>query len=220
MTSTRSDIRTATAAINEGGTSSRSSAMNARRQQQASRQLDMFAELDSAERPKRAARAPGVFELDQIAQHTRLAMAVQCKQAYGHVVSIRAAHAWMPCGTQMLPEHGCAHRATSRCRPTILLAELRCEHKHAWPGWRQLPTVPRRPDSGTSVKQPSAVTGCNEHVNRLYPNRWLEGGGPIRTVREASGTRHVPDRSGYASYDPSAGPVAAAATPVARAVRR
>jgi hypothetical protein len=225
--------------------------MNARRQPEPSRQLDMFADLESAESQQRAARAPGLFDLDQIGYDTRLAMAEEWKQVYGHVASIRAAHAWMPCVTQIFSERP----ATAECRPTILLAELRCEHDrngcscvgdllyrgacfgctwegdartaenpatedahdHAWPGWRQLATVPRRPDSGTSAKQQTAIARWSEQVNRLYPQGWLEAGGPIRTTREASGTRHVPDRSGFGGYDLSAGP---AATPVARAVRR
>ena len=74
-------------------------------------------------------------------------------------------------------------------------------HDHAWPGWRELPCVPRRPESGTSAKQETVMTRWAETVNDVYPDGWLESGGPIRTVRGEYGTRHVPDHTGFSGYD-------------------
>jgi hypothetical protein len=200
----------------------------------------MFADLEAAERSQRASRAPGLFDLDQVGYLARIALADEWKQTYGDAASIRSAHAWQPCVTHMFTEHP----TTPKCRPTIMVADLRCDHDsngcncvgdllyrgacygctwegeartrendavedahdHAWPGWRQLPTVPRRPDSGTSATQKAANATWSDHVNRLYPDGWLEAGGPIRTARAASGTRHVPDRTGFGGYDLSAGP--------------
>ncbi len=75
------------------------------------------------------------------------------------------------------------------------------EDAHAWPGWRDLPCVPRRPEPGTSAKQKTGMTRWAETVNDVYPEGWLESGGPIRTVRGQYGTRHVPDHTGFGGYD-------------------
>lgn len=72
-------------------------------------------------------------------------------------------------------------------------AENACDH--AWPGWRELPLVPRVPDE--RKKRATWV----EYVNQLYPPGWLEHGGPIRTERPRGGTRHVPDRTPFGGYD-------------------
>ncbi len=74
-------------------------------------------------------------------------------------------------------------------------------HDHAWPGWRDLPCVPRRPEPGTSAKQKTGTTRWAETINNVYPDGWLESGGPIRTVRGRYGTRHVPDHTGFGGYD-------------------
>ena len=74
-------------------------------------------------------------------------------------------------------------------------------HDHAWPGWRALPCVPRRPESGTSVERKTVMTRWAETINDAYPNGWLEDGGPIRTVRGEYGTRHVPGHTGFGGYD-------------------
>jgi hypothetical protein len=75
-------------------------------------------------------------------------------------------------------------------------------HDHAWPGWRDLPLVPRRPDSASNSKQTSkAIARWVDHVNAVYPTGWLESAGPIRTRRDAYGTRHVPDHTGFGGYD-------------------
>jgi Family of unknown function (DUF6349) len=74
-------------------------------------------------------------------------------------------------------------------------------HDHAWPSWRDLPCVPRRPELGTSAKQKTAMTRWAETINDVYPDGWLESGGLIRTVRGRYGTRHVPDHTGFGGYD-------------------
>ena len=63
---------------------------------------------------------------------------------------------------------------------------------HAWPGWRDLPLVPRPPESGTNAKQKQAMAQRIKQVNGRYPTGWLESSGPIRTRRQRYGTRHVP----------------------------
>jgi hypothetical protein len=72
---------------------------------------------------------------------------------------------------------------------------------HAWPGWRDLPIVPRRPEPGTNARQMAAMARWVGDVNAVYPDGWLEGGGPIRTVRGYYGTRHVPNHTGFGGYD-------------------
>lgn len=75
-------------------------------------------------------------------------------------------------------------------------------HDHAWPGWRDLPLVPRRPDAAVTRKQTSsALRRWIDQVNAVYPTGWLESGGPIRTRRHTVGTRHVPNRTGFGGYD-------------------
>lgn len=75
---------------------------------------------------------------------------------------------------------------------------------HAWPGWRHLPPVPKVPDqvgSGTSKAAMKSVEAWTAKVIAVYPDGWLEAGGPIRTVREPMGTRHVAGRTPYGGYD-------------------
>jgi uncharacterized protein DUF6349 len=68
-------------------------------------------------------------------------------------------------------------------------------HDHAWPGWRDLPIVPRRPENQKA--QPRSI----EAVTDAYPAGRLESGGPIRTARGHYGTRHVPNHTGFGGYD-------------------
>ena len=85
----------------------------------------MFAEIEATEREQRAALAPSLFGLDQVGYFARLELAEHWNAVYGDTAtSIRAAHAWMPCVTQMFAHH----EPTAQCRPTILLADLRCDH--------------------------------------------------------------------------------------------
>jgi hypothetical protein len=74
-------------------------------------------------------------------------------------------------------------------------------HDHAWAGWRTLPAASRRPEPGTTHKLKAAMARWVDGVNEAYPEGWLEAGGPIRTLRGESGTRHVPGHSGFGGYD-------------------
>ncbi len=55
--------------------------------------------------------------------------------------------------------------------------------------------------SGTSKADLRALARWAERVNAIYPEGWLEAGGPIRTQRGQYETRHVPDRTPYGGYD-------------------
>jgi Family of unknown function (DUF6349) len=59
---------------------------------------------------------------------------------------------------------------------------------HAWPGWRNLPAVPAKPNQGNPAKWLYAAAA-------LYPPGWIISGGPVRTVRAAPGNRHWFDKS-------------------------
>lgn len=74
---------------------------------------------------------------------------------------------------------------------------------HAWPGWRDLPAAPRPPSvvNVGKASHPKQVTRWTEQVNAVYPAGWLGAGGPIRTLREKYGTRHVPNATPWGGYD-------------------
>lgn len=74
-------------------------------------------------------------------------------------------------------------------------------HDHAWPGWDSLPIAPRRPEPGHTPNHSSAMGHWVDQVDAMYPSGWLESGGPIRTARQAMGTRHVPNHTGFGGYD-------------------
>jgi hypothetical protein len=74
-------------------------------------------------------------------------------------------------------------------------------HDHTWPGWRVLPIVARRPEPGTYARQKAATDRWIAAVNDVYPEGWLESGGPIRTARTYYATRHVPCYTGFGGYD-------------------
>ncbi len=57
---------------------------------------------------------------------------------------------------------------------------------HAWPGWRDVPIVPRVPFAANNATEQKWLN----KVTPLYPEGWIENGGPIRTQREKYGTRH------------------------------
>ncbi len=80
-------------------------------------------------------------------------------------------------------------------------AEDGCDH--AWPGWRDLPVVPAVPQagSGLSAGDREAIARWAAKVNAVYPAGWLEGGGPVRTLRTGHGTRHLPARTPWGGYD-------------------
>jgi hypothetical protein len=82
-------------------------------------------------------------------------------------------------------------------------------HDHAFPGWRDLPVVPKRPEWGESKAARKAMQTWAARLAQVYPVGWLERGGPIRTDRGpigSIGTRHVPEVAGYGGYDLSATP--------------
>jgi uncharacterized protein DUF6349 len=81
---------------------------------------------------------------------------------------------------------------------------------HAWPGWRDLPTVPRLPEGAKVYDVASTPRQSAAHktfanwvakINAVYPAGWLEGGGPIRTLRRPLETRHVENATPYGGYD-------------------
>jgi hypothetical protein len=76
---------------------------------------------------------------------------------------------------------------------------------HAWPGWRNLPPVPRVPDNAWEAKRSKpaakALDGWLTKVVPAYPDGWVEAGGPIRTVREKNGTRHIEARTPFGGWD-------------------
>lgn len=81
---------------------------------------------------------------------------------------------------------------------------------HAWPGWRDLPVVPRVPDRNPTSKQArKTLDNWAVKVNAVYPEFWLENGGPIRTLRRPFETRHVEGGTPWGGYDlgvPKTGP--------------
>ncbi|MFC4060201.1 DUF6349 family protein [Planomonospora corallina] len=60
---------------------------------------------------------------------------------------------------------------------------------HAYPGWRELPVMEKRPYEGAPLRRWEA------ECRRVYPAGWFDRQGPVRDYRTAGGTRHVP---GYA----------------------
>jgi hypothetical protein len=76
---------------------------------------------------------------------------------------------------------------------------------HAYPGWRDLPIVERPPDNGGGTAYDKAVTVWRNRWQPILPPRWLDSGGPIRTMRTGLGTRHVPGGAPGGGYDMSAG---------------
>lgn len=196
-------------------------------------QLDLFAEYEATEQQRRAAEAPSLFNTGAQGYFARIAALEQWKHDYGNFDCYRRSHAWHAELTAK------AERPTGACRPTILMADLRCDHlghdcmcvgdliyrgaclhctwegpvrddenpaaedahDHAWPGWRELPIAPRRPESGTNAKQNKAMARWIQTINNIYPAGWLQAGGPIRTSRRRYGTRHVPNHTGFGGYD-------------------
>ncbi|WP_224401263.1 DUF6349 family protein [Pseudonocardia sp. ICBG1034] len=79
-------------------------------------------------------------------------------------------------------------------------------HDHSFPGWRLLPTVSRKPNlggGGTSKAAKGALAKWLTIVNSMYPDGWLERGGPVLTHRPGylAGTRHVPAAVPGGGYD-------------------
>jgi hypothetical protein len=82
---------------------------------------------------------------------------------------------------------------------------------HAWPGWRDLPVVPRMPDSN-GPRDKYARDQWTASVISLYPDGWLEAGAPIRTLRKGPyGLRHIPGVTPFGGHDVGVPEVGAAA---------
>lgn len=193
-------------------------------------QLDMFAETEAAEREERADQAPSLYASPTRGLHSRILEAQWWMGEFGSSGWARRSHAWHPdicepsdatgrCQpTSMVAEldcdcpdgcscvGGCVFRGA--CRMCAWEGELRASsseavedaHDHAWPGWRNLPTVDRNPGRGSGRRELTAFTKWVASVTAVYPAGWLESGGPIRTER-LGGMRHVPRATGFDGYD-------------------
>lgn len=69
---------------------------------------------------------------------------------------------------------------------------------HAWPGWRTLPVVARKPHENGQQ--------WLAKVAAVYPPGWVAAGGPVRTTRPEWGTRHYWDGSIWDIGVPVTGP--------------
>jgi hypothetical protein len=194
-------------------------------------QLDLFAEIETAEVEERLASAPCLYASTARGFFARLAAWTQWIDEYGNFDCIRLSHGWHTWYRDQQPTH--------QCRPIVMSADLRCNcyeygcqcvgeliyrgaclhcdfegpdrlseneaaedaNDHCWHGWRDLPIVPPAPEGGTSKKDNQARSTWVSKVNELYPAGWLEDGGPIRTRRSGLGTRHVPARTPFGGYD-------------------
>jgi hypothetical protein len=73
---------------------------------------------------------------------------------------------------------------------------------HAWPGWRDVPIVPRWPGHGTSKAAKAADAAWQAKAIGLYPADWLDLGGPVRTYRTPPSVRHRGDyATPWGGYD-------------------
>ncbi|WP_448810542.1 DUF6349 family protein [Agromyces bauzanensis] len=114
----------------------------------------------------------------------------------------------------------CAHYGRPRCQcvgdPVYRAICIDCDwhadgtentvvsawHDHAWPGWRDLPVVPREL-ADRAAHGGKERTGRDRWIEARYPTEWQTPGAPIITER-GLGTRHVPGRSPWAGFDMSA----------------
>lgn len=76
-------------------------------------------------------------------------------------------------------------------------AVIEAWHDHAFPGWRELPTIPSKV-TGIPGRGKSKLQGW---IEERYPDQWQMPGYPIITARGGVGTRHVPGRSPWGGYD-------------------
>jgi Family of unknown function (DUF6349) len=75
-----------------------------------------------------------------------------------------------------------------------------CEH--AWPCWRWLPVIATSdPDMASGASAQRAKDQWAKQVAAVYPEGWLEAGGPVRTHRNPGATRHVAGRTPFGGYD-------------------
>lgn len=191
----------------------------------------MFAEIEAAEIEERLASAPCLFASSARGFSARMSAWSQWIHEYGQFDCIRLSHGWHSWRSAQEPtaqcrpivmyadlrcncyEPGCQcvgdsiHRgACLHCSfegPGRLDENEAAEdaNDHCWPGWRDLPIVPKVPEGGTTKKDKQARSSWVRKLNNLYPAGWLESGGPIRTLRTGVGTRHVPERTPFGGYD-------------------
>lgn len=86
-------------------------------------------------------------------------------------------------------------------------------HDHAWPGWRDLPVVDRRP-SGAADAREDSKRGARwvEKVESQYPAGWGRPGAPVVTARADGATRDMPNGSPWGGFDLAHTTVAASST--------
>lgn len=78
-------------------------------------------------------------------------------------------------------------------------ASIEAWHDHAFPGWRDLPILPKklRGQMGTGKMTPKLDAWFTSN----YPAHFRVPGAPIRTTRDKYATRHVPGYSPFGGYD-------------------
>ncbi len=74
-------------------------------------------------------------------------------------------------------------------------------HDHSHPGWREIPVLPAPPSMETPTSYKQLVARWYERWGHLLPEGWLDRGGPVRTARSASASRHVAGRAPGGGYD-------------------
>lgn len=190
-------------------------------------QLDLFAEQEAAdeaaraaERERKAANAPSLFNSPARGMAARAAEFQAWRDEYGNFGSYIRSHAFEPVIPAPLERPG-------RCQPWVLSAHAPddwtggpglayiavcrvCDEwegpvrgdentavedglDHSWPGWRDLPVVEHKPFGDKQVAM------WLKAVKQVYPPGWIEACGPIRTWRTGLGTRshHAYEWGGY-----------------------
>jgi len=206
-------------------------------------QLDLPADADAAAKAaaevlaqQRADQAPGLYDSPARGHRARQDAYEARIAEYGSFGSPARSR-----GRQAASTSPVADTPTDRCQPTLLCADLGCQHYsggcgcgcvgepydrgacprcpyegpvrdrenpavddahgHGWPGWRQLPTVPRAPERTGNTTSKTRLAAWADPVCGTCPAGWLAAGGPIRTRRDRTGGRHVPDHNGSGGDD-------------------
>ncbi len=196
-------------------------------------QLDLLADADAAAKAaaealprRRADQAPGLSDSPARGCRARQDAFEAPIAEYGSVGSPARSRGWQAASTSPV-----ADTPTDRCQPTLLSADLRCQHysggcacvgelydrgacprcpyespvrdreDHAWPGWRHLPTVPRAPERTGNTTSKTRLAAWADPVCETYPAGWLAADGPIRTRRDRTGGRHAPHHNGLGGDD-------------------
>ena len=187
-------------------------------------QLDLFAAIEDA---KIDAPAPTIYGSPTRGLAGRAAEFEAWREAHGSFGSIGRSHAWtvnitcpeaatqrcqptvlsadLRCDCDRHDRGSCVGELMYRgaCRHCDWEGEPREDENsaaedgcdHAWPGWRDVPVVTAVPEERN--KRAAWI----ERTTDIYPDGWLEDGGPIRTRRTGHGTRHVPGRAPFGGYD-------------------